>query len=1201
MPAVAVSARFPGLARRTSFPLRKVIPIAIIRSANPCARSVRFSFFTKLARRPRLSIVTPTQAPTSEASSTSRSEHNLALIRFTLNRRTEFGRGHRIVGDCPALGNWDARDGAEMRWNPNDSWTASAQLPPGATIEFKCIEVGSDDQDEDVRWEPGHNHAIVVPEAGQQSGSIDVVDVVIHWGKDVEVTLLQQQRPNGKGSSPTEQREIGQGEDSGNTHSAEQLPNEAWNGPPPVFKASSTSSAESSENRANRATWDTNGLEGAALRLVSGDREASSWLRKLQMVKDLLVDSAPAMRPSLDALAHAYVYLAWVATGTLVCEESGGHRRPNHHAELSRLTFRSLEWVITERSGQPDALLARRIQTRLPSFSQEFLHSTPLTRIRDIAHRNDIPQHLKQEIKHTIQNKLHRSAGPEDLVATEALLARVTALPGEYPEDFISELRTFLMELRDFFNASSLTDALKGLLPSLDEPSVQIIERFLSYKASLDVWDGPSTDDGNGGEGVAAPPQKVLDNTIMDALHAATSVRALLASGLASGLRNDAPDAALSMRQRWRMAEIRAEDYCFVLLSRFINVLENRGGAEKLAKANDGGWGLPLGALVLSLRQLGMCGFEPPECMALERELAMWQRLGGFSHPEEARRLRATLQRVIRLADAYSTVLVNSLSGAASVLGNALGVPDYQSLVFPESEVRANVVFQLSKLTSLLLKATTLVCHADPWDVIAAGCGRGKLIEIPALDAQTLKDALSHGETAIVVVPTATGDEEVGSLGPALQGVILLQQLPHLSHLGVRARQENVPFVTCDDADTVNATVRGLIGQQVELSAIPDGVTVAPSHDLHSDPAPGSNSLRKGDGLKNATNNVILCTELTPIALVDATMERCGAKASNCGRLLRLQSSSPFQVPDGMVIPFGAMNIVMNLKENGDARVKFDGLLHSIADAVDRKEMKQLDVLCLEMEELITGLHLPDSFLDKLVYAGNNAGNSDLIVRSSANVEDLEGMSGAGLFESIPNVRAGDAAALSSAITKVWASLYSRRAVLSLANKSSSVDSSDSVGRTFFEIDKPQMAVIVQSQVSPALSFVLHTSHPLGRDNGADHLVAEVAPGLGVTLASASRGSPWRLEVSKSTGEVKTTSFANFSTAYNTGPQASKVMVMDYSSQPMSVSIDYRKALGRRLLELGLALETEFEGCPQDVEGCIDMNDQLYVVQSRPQ
>lgn len=43
-----------------------------------------------------------------------------------------------------------------------------------------------------------------------------------------------------------------------------------------------------------------------------------------------------------------------------------------------------------------------------------------------------------------------------------------------------------------------------------------------------------------------------------------------------SGLRNDAPDAALAMRQRWRLAEVRAEDYAFVLLSRLINSLEEK-------------------------------------------------------------------------------------------------------------------------------------------------------------------------------------------------------------------------------------------------------------------------------------------------------------------------------------------------------------------------------------------------------------------------------------------------------------------------------------------------------------------------------------------------------------------------------------------------------------------------------------------------
>lgn len=40
---------------------------------------------------------------------------------------------------------------------------------------------------------------------------------------------------------------------------------------------------------------------------------------------------------------------------------------------------------------------------RLPSFTEAFTATVPLTRIRDIAHRGDIPHDIKQEIKHTIQ------------------------------------------------------------------------------------------------------------------------------------------------------------------------------------------------------------------------------------------------------------------------------------------------------------------------------------------------------------------------------------------------------------------------------------------------------------------------------------------------------------------------------------------------------------------------------------------------------------------------------------------------------------------------------------------------------------------------------------------------------------------------------------------------------------------------------
>lgn len=54
----------------------------------------------------------------------------------------------------------------------------------------------------------------------------------------------------------------------------------------------------------------------------------------------------------------------------------------------------------------------------------------------------------------------------------------------------------------------------------------------------------------------------------------ALQTRGYFASGLSAGLRNDIGDDILAIRQRWRLAEIRIEEYIFVLLSRITNQLE---------------------------------------------------------------------------------------------------------------------------------------------------------------------------------------------------------------------------------------------------------------------------------------------------------------------------------------------------------------------------------------------------------------------------------------------------------------------------------------------------------------------------------------------------------------------------------------------------------------------------------------------------
>ncbi len=60
------------------------------------------------------------------------------------------------------------------------------------------------------------------------------------------------------------------------------------------------------------------------------------------------------------------------------------------------------------------------------------------------------------------------------------------------------------------------------------------------------------------------------------------------------------------------------------------------------------------------------------------------------------------------------------------------------------------------------------------------------------------------------------------------------------------------------------------------------------------------------------------------------------------------------------------------------------------------------------------------------------------------------------------------------------------------------------------------MAVLVQEQLASEYSFVLHTQSPVEKDPNL--LYAELAAGLGETLASGTRGTPWRLAVNKKTG-----------------------------------------------------------------------------------
>ena len=146
---------------------------------------------------------------------------------------------------------------------------------------------------------------------------------------------------------------------------------------------------------------------------------AKTWKDKLELVNNV-INNVELENKELAAIGG---YLQLINTGQLKCSEDGTHYRPNHHAMIALNMYNPL----IEKINDENVFHIKTILKNLPSFNSKFRSDVPLTKIRDIAHRDDIPSLLKREIKNTLQNKLHSNASPEDLITAQNLFERIKA------------------------------------------------------------------------------------------------------------------------------------------------------------------------------------------------------------------------------------------------------------------------------------------------------------------------------------------------------------------------------------------------------------------------------------------------------------------------------------------------------------------------------------------------------------------------------------------------------------------------------------------------------------------------------------------------------------------------------------------------------------------------------------------------------
>jgi len=439
-------------------------------------------------------------------------------------------------------------------------------------------------------------------------------------------------------------------------------------------------------------------------------------------------------------------------------------------------------------------------------------------------------------------------------------------------------------------------------------------------------------------------------------------------------------------------------------------------------------------------------------------------------------------------------------------------------------------------------------------------------------------------------------------MGPNVMGIVLSHALPHLSHLALRARQSAVPLVAVEDG-ALTETIRSFEGKNVLLRSKPGDVKIeltdAPVSGGVSSSGPSASAAPAASATSITADTSYANEPLSFANLSESTLDFAvsvaGSKSAFCAKLEKLSSdsqSSPFafSAPTGVAIPFGAMEVAA--AEAGKTQYlqeRLEILDSNVSEA--ELEAARLEVFALVENEL-----RPSQEVYQKVLAGmGSSANAKAFVRSSANVEDLAGMSAAGLYDSIPNVDLQSYEQFALAVSKVWASLYTARAVAS--RKAANVRQKDA-----------KMCALVQVALKPECSFVLHTKHPLTESD--QDMYAEMALGLGETLASGNvRGTPWRFDIAKATKQVTVKTFSSFGEMYiaddsnsdSSALQMKRVFCDDGNHWLTTDEKRRNDVVGGKLGGLGVYLESALGNVPQDVEGCLLSDGTLCVVQARPQ
>ena len=348
----------------------------------------------------------------------------------------------------------------------------------------------------------------------------------------------------------------------------------------------------------------------------------------------------------------------------------------------------------------------------------------------------------------------------------------------------------------------------------------------------------------------------------------------------------------------------------------------------------------------------------------------------------------------------------------------------------------------------------------------ARGIGRIHVID-------KLDDTVEIGYNEILVL------KEVPISLPPVAGIIVSEPSTPLSHINLLARGWGVPNAYIKNASEL---FRDLNGFWVEFDTKLDRYSIKRADKKTLDDWQKAEETRGKITTAPPSNlNVRALAALNEQRGRDSVIY--GAKSANLGEIVNAKLPN-IVVPKGFGIPFVAYKDFMESNGFFDKIVELmDDLDFVHNPSVRRKKLE-------EFRAEIQNGKFDDKLKAEIVEKWQTElGGKGVFVRSSSNAEDLPNFSGAGLYDTVPNVKEADK--LVEAVKTVWASIWKFEAY-------------EARERGFVDHTQTYMGVLVQEGVNSEASGVMITRDPFNPyDKNSIYISAK--RGLGIKVVEGKR------------------------------------------------------------------------------------------------